>query len=81
MKKARIHIYAICGLFVLTFILGSFCDLSLSQNIAHIDNNFGRFFSTIGTIPGYGVLAIIGGAFFQIGLKRKDYTTPIRFLL
>ncbi|MCR5184827.1 MAG: phosphatase PAP2 family protein, partial [Bacilli bacterium] len=46
-----------------------------------IDNNFGRFFSTIGTIPGYGVLAIIGGAFFQIGLKRKDYTTPIRFLL
>lgn len=72
MKKISTHIYIAIGFFVLTFILGSFFDLQLSQAIASRNNTFGLVLSVIGTTPGYGCLAVIGGGFLALGLKEKE---------
>ena len=81
MKNMRLHIYVVLGVFVLGFILGSFLDLNLSQAIFSNKNNFGLFISAIGTIPGYGMLALIGGGFFALGLRRKDYHMVARVFM
>lgn len=84
MKKYSISIYVTLGLFVALFILGSFVDLNLSQAIANKNNMFGLIISIIGTIPGYGCLAIIGGSFFFLGIQKfekKDIWKKVIFLI
>lgn len=80
MKKMRLHIYIVLGIFLVGFIVGSFVDLSLSQALFSRDNTFGLTMSAIGTLPGYMILAVLGGGFFAIGLK-KEYKTAWRFVL
>ena len=79
MKKMRLHIYIVLGLFVVTFILGSFFDVNLSQAIYSSNNAFGLTISVIGTIPGYAMLALLGGGFFVCFLNKK-YHIVIRIL-
>ena len=74
MKKFSIHIYVVLGLFLTTFIIGSFVDLQLSQAIFSRGNGFGIFMSAIGTIPGYGCLPVIGGLCLALGLDKKYKT-------
>lgn len=80
MKKMRLHIYILIGIFLIGFIVGSFVDLSLSQAIFSRNNSFGLTISAIGTIPGYMVLAVLGGGFFALGL-HKDYRTIYKVIL
>lgn len=76
----RLHIYIILAIFVVGFILGTFLDLSLSNAIFSRDNAFGLTISAIGTIPGYMILAVLGGMFFAVGL-HKDYKTIYKVIL
>ena len=80
MKKISIHIYIVLAIFVVGFILGSFLDLQLTEAIFSEKNGFGLFMSTIGTMPGYGILSILGGALFSIALKKEGFTTPYRVI-
>ena len=70
MKKISLHIYIVLGLFVVAFILGSIFDQQISQAIFSRDNTFGLVLSAIGTIPGYGCLALSGGALVYLTLFR-----------
>ena len=72
MKKFSLHIYIALGLFVVLFIIGSIFDLQIMEAMFSKDNPFGLTLSVIGTIPGYGCLAVIAGMFLAVVL-RKDY--------
>ena len=74
MKKLRLHIYIIIGVFLTTFILGSFLDLSINQALFSNKNGFGLTISAIGTIPGYGCFALMGGMLIAIGLHQFNKT-------
>ena len=80
MKKMRLHIYVVLGIFLVLFILGTFLDLSLTTAIFSRDNTFGITISAIGTIPGYMILAVIGGGYFALAL-HKQYKTIFKVLL
>ena len=80
MKKLRLHTYIVLGLFVLGFILGTFLDLSLTEAIFSRDNTFGITMSAIGTLPGYMILAALGGGFVALALHRQ-YKTLYKVLL
>ena len=79
MKKMRLHIYIMLGIFVVGFILGTFIDLNVSQAIFSRDNGFGLTMSAIGTIPGYMIFAVLGGGFLALGMHR-DYKTVYKVL-
>ena len=76
----RLHIYIVLGIFLIGFILGSFLDRQLSDAIFSRDNGFGLTISVIGTLPGYMVLALLGGSAFALGLHKK-YQIPWRVVL
>ena len=80
MKKMRLHIYILLGVFLIGFIVGSFVDLQLSTSIFYRDNAFGLTISAIGTIPGYMILAVLGGGFFALGL-HKNYKVAYKVVL
>ena len=80
MKKFAINIYIVIGILVIGFIVGSFVDQQLSQAIFIRNDSFGLFLSAVGTTPGYGCLAIIGGSLFAIAFLRKDYKLWMRIL-
>lgn len=77
MKKLRLHIYLLIGVFVITFIIGSFVDESLNAALFSKNNTFGLTMSAIGTIPGYGVFAILGGGAFAF-FMNKNYKLTLR---
>ena len=79
MKKMRLHIYIVLGIFLVGFILGTFLDLSLTEAIFSRDNGFGLTFAALGVIPGYMILAILGGGYFALGL-HKDYKIIYKIL-
>ena len=72
MKKISIHIYIVLGLLIVGFVLGSIFDEQLSQAIFSRNNTFGLVISAIGTIPGYGILAVLGGSSLFLALKRFE---------
>ena len=72
MKKISIHIYIVLGLLIVGFILGSIFDEQISQAIFSRNNPFGLTISAIGTMPGYGILAIIGGSALFLAIKRYE---------
>jgi len=80
MKSLRIPLYIVLGIFVATFILGSFVDLQLSESIFSANNTFGIIMSTIGTIPGYMMFAFLGGGCIALALTR-GYKTPYKVIL
>ena len=80
MKKMRLHIYIVLGLFIVGFIVGSLVDKALSDAIFSRDNAFGITMSAIGTIPGYMILAVLGGGFFALALL-KDYKIGYKVVL
>ncbi len=71
MKKLRLHIYLLIAIFVATFIIGSFVDESLNAALFSKNNPFGLTMSAIGTIPGYGIFAIIGGGAISFFITKK----------
>ena len=71
MKRMRLHIYIVLGIFVVGFVLGTFLDLSLTNAIFSRDNTFGIIISAIGTIPGYMILALLGGGYFALALHKE----------
>ena len=77
MKKLRLHIYLLIGVFVITFIVGSFVDEGLNAALFSRNNTFGLTMSAIGTIPGYGVFAILGGGAFAF-FMNKNYKMTLR---
>ncbi len=70
MKKMRLHICIVLGIFLIGFLLGTFLDLPMMEAVFSRGNTFGITMSAIGTIPGYMVLAIIGGGCFALALHR-----------
>ena len=81
MKKISLHMYIVLAIFVIGFILGSFLDLKLSTAIFSEKNTFGLILSTIGTIPGYGCLSVIGGGLIAIGLSKREFRLPYMLIL
>ena len=81
MKKSYILISSVLALALICFIVGSFTDLALSNAIYSSRNGFGIFASVIGTIPGYGILAICGGGLFSLFLSKKEYKMIYRLLI
>ena len=79
MKQLRLHIYIILGLFLATLIVGSFLDLQINQALFSKNNGFGLFIAAFGTLPGYCMIAVLGGGFFSLGLK-KPYKIPVKVI-
>ena len=80
MKQIRLYLFITLGAFLALFIVGTFLDLQLSKAIFSDKNTFGLVISVIGTTPGYGMFAIIGGGFLSLFLKKEEYKTRIRVL-
>lgn len=79
MKKMRLHIYLLIAVFVITFIIGSFLDEQINTAIFSRNNTFGLVMSAIGTAPGYGVFAVLGGGAFAF-FMNKNYKMIFRLL-
>ena len=71
MKKIYLHVYLVFALLVATFIVGSFFDYQINDALFSNKDTFGLVISVIGTIPGYGVLAFLGGGLVYLGIKRE----------
>ena len=80
MKKMRLHIGILLGLFLITFILGSIFDLKLSEAIFRQNDTFGLTVSVIGTLLGYSCLALCGGILFGLAITRP-YNNIIKVFL
>lgn len=80
MKNIWTHIYIASAVFVALFVVGSFYDYQINEVLFHSKDTFGLVVSTLGTIPGYGIAAFIGGGAFFLGLKR-DYKLIYKILL
>ena len=80
MKKMRLHIGILLGLFLITFILGSIFDLKLSEAIFRQNDTFGLTVSVIGTLLGYSCLALCGGILFGLAITRS-YNNIIKVFL
>ena len=71
MKKEYLPYYIPLILAVVAFIVGSFFDYQINDAVFSKNNTGGLVISVIGTIPGYGVLAFLGGGFFYLALNNK----------
>ena len=69
MKKARLHLIIAFGVFVIGLIIGSFLDLQINSALFSSMNPFGLTISIIGMIPGYGLLAFMGGMMLHNAIK------------
>ena len=76
MEKMRIPLWIALGVAALGIVLGSFLDLRLSTAIASRTNLFGITISVIGPTLGFMGLAIIGGGFLGLGLKKDCKVLP-----
>ena len=80
MKNIWTHVYIALAVFVALFVVGSFYDYQLNQLLFHSKDTFGLVVSTIGTIPGYGIAAFIGGGCIFLAIK-KNYQLVYKILL
>ena len=80
MKQIRLYLYITLGVFLALFIVGTFLDLQINQALFSNKNTFGLVVSVIGTTPGYGMFAIIGGGFLTLFFKKEEYKKWIRIL-
>ena len=79
-KKTRIIFFCVIGILISAFIVGSFLDYQINDALFHHRDTFGLVVSVIGTTPGYGVFAFLGGGFLSLFFKKEEYKTPIRLL-
>ena len=83
MSKRRNLIYFILlGFFLCAFSVGSFFDYQISEAMFCNKNTFGLVISVLGTIPGYGLMAFIGGGAVAYGLRKeyKSWTRVVFFI-
>lgn len=80
MKQMRLYLYITLGVFLSLFIVGTFLDLQINTALYSQNNTFGLIVSVIGTTPGYGMFAIIGGGFLTLFFKKEEYKTWMRVL-
>ncbi len=80
MKKLNLFIYIAFAVFVSTFIIGSFFDYQINEALFHKLDTFGLTISVIGTIPGYGVMAFLGGGAFYLAFNDKVPTKAGRII-
>lgn len=81
MKKTYLSVYITLAVVVACFIIGSFFDFQINDAVFSNRDTFGLVVSVIGTIPGYGVLAFLGGGFLYLGLKRELPHIAIKILV
>ena len=81
MKKTYLPIYIAFAVLIVGFIIGSFFDFQINDALFSSKNTFGLVVSTIGTVPGYGVLAFIGGGLLYLGLKNKVPNLAFRIVI
>ena len=81
MKKTYLPIYIAFAVLIVGFIIGSFFDFQINDALFSSKNTFGLVISTIGTVPGYGVLAFIGGGCLYLGLKNKVPNLAFRIVI
>ncbi len=80
MKQIRLYLLITLGAFLALFIVGTFLDLQINTALYSNRNTFGLVVSVIGTTPGYGMFAIMGGGFLSLFLKKEEYKTWMRVL-
>ena len=82
MKKMRLHLYIVIGVFLTLIILGSFFDLQINQAIFSQNNGFGIAVAGLSLIVGYGVISMMGGVVAYHALKITKVTwQKILFML
>ena len=80
MRKIGLILFTMLGVFFATFVVGTFFDFQISEAIFHNKDNFGLVVSVLGEIPGYAMLAFIGGGWIALAIHR-DYKTYIKVIL
>lgn len=80
MKQMRLYLYITLGAFLALFIIGTFLDVQINTSLYSSNNTFGLIISVIGTTPGYGMFAVIGGGFLTLFFKKEEYKTWMRVL-
>lgn len=80
MKQIRLYLFITLGAFLALFIVGTFLDLQINTGLYSDKNTFGLIVSVVGTTPGYGMFAIMGGGFLSLFLKKEEYPTWARVL-
>lgn len=80
MKKMRLYLFITLGAFLALFIVGTFLDYQINEALFSDKNTFGLIVSVIGTTPGYGMFAIIGGGFLSLFFKKEEYKKGIRIV-
>ena len=78
-KRRNLIYFILLGFFLCTFIVGSFFDYEINNALFSNKNTFGLVISVLGTIPGYGLFAFIGGGAISYGL-RKEYKSWLRVI-
>ena len=84
--KKRYHFYIVAGILLIGLLIGSLpihgvaLDLQINEAIFDRNNVFGLIVSSFGMIPGYGCLALLGGALFSISFKNKDFKVWLRII-
>lgn len=81
MKKTYLPIYIAFAVVICGFIIGSFFDYQINDALFHDRDTFGLVVSTIGTTPGYGVMAFLGGGCLFLGLKNKVPHKAVRIVM
>lgn len=81
MKKLNIHIYIAFAIFACLFVVGSFFDYQVNDALFHPLDTFGLTVSVIGTVPGYGVMAFLGGGLLYLGLKRELPNLAVKIIV
>ena len=84
--KKRYHFYIVASILLISLLIGSLpihgvaLDLQINEAIFDRNNIFGLIVSSFGMIPGYGCLALLGGALFSISFKNKDFKVWLRII-
>lgn len=80
--KFRISLYSLLTLLVVGIVIGSFCDLSISQALCQNSDDF--FLHTVtafGLVIPYMFFGLFGGALFRVTLNNKDQKTWLKAIL
>ena len=78
--KKRFHLFIIIGVLFVGLILGSFFDLQIDEALFQENNGFGLFMASFGVYPCYICLSFIGGGLLCTSIRRKDLSTPVKFI-
>lgn len=76
----RLYLYVTLGLFLALLIVGTFLDYQINKSLFSDNNTFGLIVSVIGTTPGYGMFAVLGGGFLVLFFRKDDYPKWARIL-